>query len=54
MANHNNKVKVVTRQNALENLKLTSPDIQKDISNAIDIETVNVLIKILVMHYFLF
>ncbi|KAK1377581.1 Zinc finger MYM-type protein 1-like protein [Heracleum sosnowskyi] len=41
----NKDIKYVTLQNALENGKLISPDIQKDIANAAAIETINVIIK---------
>ena len=40
-AAHNEDIKAVVGQNAPENLKLTSPDIQKDIVNAFAVETVN-------------
>ncbi|KAL5552089.1 hypothetical protein UlMin_002265 [Ulmus minor] len=35
----------VTLKNAPENMKLTSPDIQKDIVNAVAVETVNIIIQ---------
>ncbi|KAK1352782.1 zinc finger MYM-type protein 1-like [Heracleum sosnowskyi] len=41
----NKDIKDVTLQNAPENGKLISPDIQKDIVNAAAIETINVIIK---------
>ena len=44
-AAHNEDIKVVVGQNAPDNLKLTSPDIQKDIVNAFAIETVNRIIN---------
>ena len=44
-ATHNEEINAVVRQNAPENLKLTSPDIQKDIVNAFAIETVNRIIN---------
>ena len=44
LASHNDKIQGVVGQNAPENLKLTSPEIQKDIVNAIAIETVNAII----------
>ncbi|XP_059658447.1 uncharacterized protein LOC132304740 [Cornus florida] len=45
LANHNEDVKSVALKNAPQNLKLTSPDIQKDIVNAVAIETINVIIS---------
>ncbi|XP_028065772.1 uncharacterized protein LOC114268755 [Camellia sinensis] len=45
LADHNEDVKVVTLSNAPQNLKLTSPDIQKDIVNVAAFETINVIIK---------
>ncbi|KAL5571482.1 hypothetical protein UlMin_021079 [Ulmus minor] len=44
-ANQNHVVKAVTLKNAPENLKLTSPDIQKDIVSAAAAETIDVIIK---------
>lgn len=44
LAEHNEVVKAVALKNAPENLKLTSPDIQKDICNAIAVETTNAII----------
>ncbi|EXB90910.1 hypothetical protein L484_012004 [Morus notabilis] len=44
-ASHNDEVRGVTLKNAPENMKLTSPDIQKDIVNAVAVETVNIIIK---------
>ncbi|XP_062085462.1 uncharacterized protein LOC133791557 [Humulus lupulus] len=41
----NDDVRIATLKNAPENLKLTSPDIQKDISNAAAVETTNIIIK---------
>ncbi|XP_062100351.1 uncharacterized protein LOC133806242 [Humulus lupulus] len=41
----NNQVRVVALKNASENLKLTSPKIQKDIVNACAMETINVIIR---------
>ncbi|XP_028062046.1 uncharacterized protein LOC114265424 [Camellia sinensis] len=38
-------VKVVALSNALQNLKLTSPDIQKDFVNVAAFETINVIIR---------
>ena len=45
LSDHNDDIKAVTLKNAPENLKLTSPDIQKDIVSAAAIETVNVIMK---------
>ncbi|XP_062086145.1 uncharacterized protein LOC133792253 [Humulus lupulus] len=45
LANHNEEVRVVALKNAPENLKLTSPKIQKDIVNACAMETINVIIR---------
>ncbi|XP_062089083.1 uncharacterized protein LOC133795647 [Humulus lupulus] len=45
LANHNEEVRVVALKNAHENLKLTSPKIQKDIVNACAMETINVIIR---------
>ena len=45
LADHNQDIKVVTLKNAPENLKLTTPEIQKDIVRAIAIETLNVIVK---------
>ncbi|XP_059654398.1 uncharacterized protein LOC132301136 [Cornus florida] len=45
LANHNEDVKSVALKNASENLKLTSPDIQKDIVNVAAIETISVIIS---------
>ncbi|XP_052171575.1 uncharacterized protein LOC127787555 [Diospyros lotus] len=42
---HNDEIKAVTFKNTLENLKLTSPDIQKDIVSAAAFETINVIIN---------
>ncbi|KAL5573452.1 hypothetical protein UlMin_023049 [Ulmus minor] len=44
LADHNEEVRVVALKNALENLRLTSPKIQKDIVNAFD-ESRDVSIK---------
>ncbi|CAN6712516.1 unnamed protein product [Malus baccata var. baccata] len=43
LRHYNNGIKVVTLENALENLKLTSPDIQKDISSAISYEIISAI-----------
>ncbi|XP_059627362.1 uncharacterized protein LOC132270180 [Cornus florida] len=43
-ANHNEDINAVTLQNAPKNHKLTAPKIQKDIVNAIALETLNVII----------
>ena len=45
---------MVTLKNAPENLKLTAPEIQKDIVRAITIETLNVIVKYLEMQFSLF
>lgn len=44
-SNRNEEVKKVVLKNAPANLKLTSPDIQKDIVNAAAIETLNKIIS---------
>ncbi|KAM5552412.1 zinc finger MYM-type protein 1-like [Rosa sericea] len=41
LCGYNEDIKAVTLKNAPENLKLTSPDIQKDIVSAISVEVVN-------------
>ncbi|KAL5546388.1 hypothetical protein UlMin_006075 [Ulmus minor] len=41
----NDDIRNVTLKNAPENMKLTSPDIQKDIVNVVVIETVNIIIQ---------
>ena len=41
----NDDIRDVTLNNAPENMKLTSPDIQKDIVNAVAVETVNIIIQ---------
>ena len=41
----NQDIKAVTLKNASENLKLTAPEIQKDIVRAIVIKTLNVIVK---------
>ena len=45
LADHNEDIKAVTLTNAPENLKLTSPDIQKDIVRAAAFETLDIIIK---------
>ncbi|XP_062113262.1 uncharacterized protein LOC133824403 [Humulus lupulus] len=45
LANHNEEVRDVALKNSPENLKLTSPKIQKDIVNAYAMETINVIIR---------
>ncbi|PON53209.1 hypothetical protein TorRG33x02_305960, partial [Trema orientale] len=45
LADHNDEIKDVTLKNAPDNLKLTSPDIQKEIVHASAVETINVIIK---------
>ena len=42
---HNDDINSVTLQNAPENLKLTAPSIQKDIVNAIVVETIHIIVK---------
>ncbi|KAI8559486.1 hypothetical protein RHMOL_Rhmol04G0177600 [Rhododendron molle] len=44
LVEHNEVVRAVALKNAPENLKLTSPDIRKDICNAIAVETTNAII----------
>ena len=41
----NDDIRDVTLNNAPENMKLTSPDIQNDIVNAVAVETINIIIK---------
>ena len=41
----NDDIRDVTLNNAPENMKLTSPNIQKDIVNAVAVETVNIIIQ---------
>ncbi|GMP22979.1 hypothetical protein CsSME_00000752 [Camellia sinensis var. sinensis] len=45
LADHNEDVKVVALSTTPQNLKLTSPDIQKDIVNVAAFETINVIIR---------
>ncbi|KAL5550599.1 hypothetical protein UlMin_000775 [Ulmus minor] len=45
LADHNEEVRVVALKNAPENIRLTSPKIQKDIVNVCAIETINVIIR---------
>ena len=45
LAHHNDDINSVTLKNAPESLKLTAPSIQKDIVNAIAIETINIIMK---------
>ena len=45
LANQNEAIKRVVLENAPENLKLTSPKIQKDIVNAAAIETTQAIIS---------
>ena len=45
LANHNEEANATILKNAPTNLKLTSPDIQKNIVNAIAVETLNAIIK---------
>jgi hypothetical protein len=42
---HNEEIRVVALKSAPENLKLTSPRIQKDIINATTVETTNAIIR---------
>ncbi|KAL5556649.1 hypothetical protein UlMin_038885 [Ulmus minor] len=41
----NDDIRDITLNNAPENMKLTSPDIQKDIVNDVAVETVNIIIQ---------
>ncbi|XP_028094726.1 zinc finger MYM-type protein 1-like [Camellia sinensis] len=45
LTDHNEDVKVVALSNALQNLKLTSLEIQKDIVNVAAFQTINVIIR---------
>ncbi|XP_062112576.1 uncharacterized protein LOC133823741 [Humulus lupulus] len=45
LADHNEDIKAVTLTNALDNLKLTSPDIHKDIVRVAAFETLDMIIK---------
>ena len=45
LAKHNDYIDSVALKNALENIKLTAPSIQKDIVNVIAIETVDIIMK---------
>ncbi|KAK8940884.1 hypothetical protein KSP39_PZI009869 [Platanthera zijinensis] len=45
LGNHNESISKVILQNAPENHKLTAPDIQKDIINAMAVETTSLIIK---------
>lgn len=45
ISNQNEAIKKVVLQSALENLKLTSPKIQKDIVDAAALETIQVIIS---------
>ncbi|XP_052185166.1 uncharacterized protein LOC127796805 [Diospyros lotus] len=45
LANHNKEIEAVTLKNAPKNLKLTSPDVQKDIIRAAAIEMIDLIIK---------
>ncbi|KAL4032737.1 hypothetical protein IC575_005819 [Cucumis melo] len=45
LCNHNKDIEAVSLKNAPENLKLTAPDIQKDIVNCIAVEIVNSIIQ---------
>ncbi|XP_052176606.1 uncharacterized protein LOC127790915 [Diospyros lotus] len=45
LADHNDEIKAVAFKNAFENLKLTSPDIQKDIISVATFEIINVIIN---------
>ncbi|KAL6522340.1 hypothetical protein OROHE_016893 [Orobanche hederae] len=45
LADHNKSIEAVTFKNAPENLKLTSPDIQKDIVNAAATETTKLIVS---------
>ncbi|KAJ9558445.1 hypothetical protein OSB04_013059 [Centaurea solstitialis] len=52
LADHNESVKAVTFKNAPSNLKLTSPDIQKDIVNVVATETTKLIVSDLGDDYF--
>ncbi|KAF8411895.1 hypothetical protein HHK36_004453 [Tetracentron sinense] len=45
LSNHNESIRNVVLQNAPKNLKLTAPDIQKDIVSAVATETTNTIIN---------
>ncbi|KAL2471353.1 DUF4371 domain-containing protein [Abeliophyllum distichum] len=45
LSDHNDEIKSVALKNAPKNLKLTSPDIRKDIVNAAASETIDVIIN---------
>ena len=45
LVDHHEDVKVVALSNAPQNLKLTSPDIQKDVVNVAAFESINVIIR---------
>ncbi|KAL0556550.1 hypothetical protein IC582_005064 [Cucumis melo] len=45
LCNHNKDIEAISLKNAPENLKLTAPDIQKDIVNCIAVEIVNSIIQ---------
>lgn len=45
LADHNKIIEVVTFKNVPENLKLTSPDIQKDIVNSAATETTKLIVS---------
>ncbi|XP_028071837.1 uncharacterized protein LOC114274165 [Camellia sinensis] len=45
LVDHNEDFKVAALSNAPQNLKLTSPDIQKDIVNVAAFKTINVIIR---------
>ena len=52
LVDHNEEVRVVVLNNAPKNLKLTSPDIQKDITYVSAVETVNAIVKDIGSEYF--
>ena len=45
LAKHNEEIDKAALENAPENHQMTSPDIQKEIANAVVVETINVIIK---------
>ena len=45
LVDHNEEVRVVALQNAMKNIRLTSPKIKENIVNAIVVETTNAIIR---------
>lgn len=45
LADHNEEVRVVALENAMKNIKLTSPRIKENIVNATVVETTNAIIR---------